>query len=226
MWTQSANHRRLPLETFGHGGNFSNIFFIDPLTSTNVVRQGENNAKGASYLTKNGCQAGWTGLSPTCTAGTDYTNNWSSTNTNTGSRKKVMEPLQEAFFFPPPFCRMASAGSSNVDNVSDVYTTPMDATTVDLVAEITVNPREGAGTSVVDRIDFYKETGATAPVLIGKGIKISGTNPAQYKISYSADSHGAVGEIQTYFATCYAKSTIDTTKKVPSNSQPIRIERL
>jgi len=226
MWTQSADHRKLSLETFGHGGNYSNIFFTDPLTSTTVVRQGENNATGASFLTKNGCSPGWTGVSPSCTSGTDYSNNWNLSTEQPGPRIMVMEPLQEAFFFPPPFCRMISAGGSNVDNVSDVYTTPMDATTFDLVAEITVNPREGAGSSVPARIDFYKETGTAAPVLIGKGTLVPGSSPAQYRLTYSAESHGAVGEVQTYFAKCLAKSTQDATKKVPSNSQPVRVKRL
>jgi CubicO group peptidase (beta-lactamase class C family) len=226
MWTQSENHRKLSLETFGHGGNYSTIFFNDPLTSTIIVRQGENNAKGASFLTINGCAPGWTGTSPSCKAGTNYSNNWNSTNTNTGPRKKVMEPLQEAFFFPPPFCKMTSAGGSNVDNVSDVYTTLMDATTIDLVAEITVNPREGAGSSVVDRIDFYKETGSAPPVFIGTGTLVPGSSPARYRLSYSAESHGAVNNVQTYFANCIAKSTQNSTKKVPSYSAPVRVMRL
>ena len=38
--------------------------------------QGKNNAPGASYLTLNGCQPGWTGTAPTCTAGKDFSNNW------------------------------------------------------------------------------------------------------------------------------------------------------
>jgi len=226
MWTQSVNHRKLSVETFGHGGNYSNMFFIDPLTSTMVVRQGENNVKGGSFLTLNGCSPGWTGTSPNCTPGTNYSNNWNDEVTQPGPRIKVMEPLQEAFFFPPPFCRMVSAGASTVDNESDVYTTLMDATTVDLVAEITVNPREGAGSSKVDRIDFYKETGTAPPALIGTGTLVPGSSPAQYRLTYSADSHGAVGDTQTYFASCIAKSTQNAGKKVPSYSEPVRIMRL
>jgi CubicO group peptidase (beta-lactamase class C family) len=226
MWTQSANHRKFSLETFGHGGNYSNIFFIDPLTSTIVARQGENNAAGASFLTTNGCLPGWTGVSPTCTPGTDYSNNWNTSTTQPGPRKMVMEPLQEAFFFPPPFCKMVSAGGSNVDNQSDVYTTPIDGSTVDLVAQITVNPREGAGSSAVARVDFYKETGSATPVFIGSGTKVPGSDPAEYQLSYSAESHGTVGDVQTYFASCIAKSTQDPTKKVPSYSAPLRVKRL
>ena len=75
-WTQSAGHRRLSLETFGHNGNYSTVFMNDPLTGTIVVRQGQNNANGASYLTQNGCAPGWTGTAPTCKAGTDWSNNW------------------------------------------------------------------------------------------------------------------------------------------------------
>src|SRR5919202_6528521 len=29
-WTQSPGHRRLSPETFGHGGNYSTVFFNDP----------------------------------------------------------------------------------------------------------------------------------------------------------------------------------------------------
>ena len=31
-WTQSPGHKRLSLETFGHGGNYSTVFLNDPLT--------------------------------------------------------------------------------------------------------------------------------------------------------------------------------------------------
>jgi len=226
IWTQSVNHRRLSLETFGHDGNHSTIFQNDPLTSTIVVRQGETYGSGGGYLTLNGCFPGWTGTAPTCRAGTSYSNNWGNSSVYTGQRKLVMEPLQEAFFFPPPFCRMVSAGGSDVDDVSDEYTTPMDGATVDLVTEIKVNPREGAGSSVVDRVEFYKETGGATPVSIGTGKLVPGSSPAQYKLSYSADAHGAVGQVQTYFANCVAKSTQDASKKVPSYSQPVRVRRL
>jgi CubicO group peptidase (beta-lactamase class C family) len=226
MWTQSVNHRRFSLETFGHNGNYSTIFQNDPLTSTIVVRQGEMYGQGGGYLTLNGCFPGWTGQAPTCTAGTSYSNNWGSSSVYTAQRKKVMEPVQEAFFFPPPFCRMTSAGGSNVDDVSDQYTTPMDGATVDLAAEIKVNPREGAGSSVEDRVEFYKETGAAAPTYIGAGKLVPGSNPARYALSYSAAAHGAVGQVQTYFANCVAKSTQDASKKVPSYSQPVRVRRL
>ena len=226
IWTQSVNHRRLSLETFGHDGNHSTIFQNDPLTSTIVVRQGETYGNGGGYLTLNGCFPGWTGTAPTCRAATSYSNNWGNSSVYTGQRKLVMEPLQEAFFFPPPFCRMTSAGGSKVDAVSDEYTTPMDGTAVDLVAEIRVNPREGAGSSVVDRVEFYKETGGATPVYIGTGKLVPGSSPAQYKLSYSAAAHGAVGQVQTYFANCVAKSTQDASKKVPSYSEPVRVRRL
>jgi hypothetical protein len=113
-----------------------------------------------------------------------------------------------------------------VDEVSDEYTTPMDGSTVDLVAEIKVNPREGAGSSVVDRVEFYKETGSGVPTYIGTGKLVPGSSPAEYELSYSAASHGAVGQVQTYFASCVARSTQNASKKVPSYSQPVRVRRL
>jgi CubicO group peptidase (beta-lactamase class C family) len=231
MWTSSAGHKRLSLETFGHGGNYSTLFLNDPLTGTIIVRQGDNNAKGASYLTLNGCAPGWTGTAPTCVTGTDWSNNWGVSNGMVGSstvgvRIKVVEPVQEAFFFPPPFCRMTAAAGSPVDNTTDVYDSPEGATTIDLTAEITINPREGAGSSRIDKIKFYKETGDVAPQYIGDGRLVTGTSPAQYRLSYSADSHGAAGDVRTYFASCIAKSVQDGTKKVPSYSRPVRVRRL
>lgn len=231
MWTMSAGHRRLSPETFGHGGNYSNIFINDPLTSTIVVRQGENNANGASYLTTNGCAPGWKGTAPTCSAGTDWSNNWGVSSgtvgfSSAGPRKKVVEPLQEAFFFPPPFCRMTAVAGQPVDNTTDVYDSPDGAATIELTAEITVNPREGAGSSKVARVDFYKEIPGSLPQLIGAGKLVSDTSPPRYKLSYSAANHGSVGQIQTYFANCIAKSAIDATKKVPSYSRPVRVKRL
>ncbi|MBA3760477.1 MAG: beta-lactamase family protein [Gemmatimonadales bacterium] len=231
LWTQSAGRRRLSLETFGHGGNYSTVFLNDPLTSTIIVRQGENNAKGASYLTQNGCAPGWTGTAPTCAAGTNWANNWGVANGTLGSswvgaRKKVVDPLQEAFFFPPPFCRMTSVAGLPVDNATDVYDTPVDATTVDLEAEIRINPREGAGSSVIDKVEFYKEIAGAAPQPIGNGTLVAGTSPARYRLKYGADSHGVAGEVRTYFANCVAKSTVDGTKKVPSYSRPVLVKRV
>jgi len=231
MWTVSAGRRRLSHETFGHGGNYSNVFINDPLTSTIVVRQGENNANGASYLTINGCAPGWTGTAPTCTAGTNWSNNWNvSSNTlnfsTVGPRKKVVEPLQEAFFFPPPFCRMTSAAGAAVDNTTDIYDSSPDASTITLTAEIQVNPREGAGSSAVDKVEFYKEGDGAGAQFIGTGTLVAGTSPQQYRLSYSADSHGAAGEVSTYFASCVARSTQDGSKTVPSYSRPVRVRRL
>jgi CubicO group peptidase (beta-lactamase class C family) len=231
LWTSSAGHRRLSPETFDHGGNYSNVFLNDPLTSTIIVRQGENNAKGASYLTQNGCAPGWTGTAPTCVVGTNWANNWNVANgaigsSSVGVRKKVVDPVQETFFFPPPFCRMTSAGGLPVDNTTDVYDSPVDATTIDLAAEIQINPREGAGSSVVDKVEFYKESGTTAPEYIGNGTLVAGTSPPQYQLAYSAESHGAADEVRTYFANCVAKSALDNTKKVPSYSRPVRVKRL
>ena len=138
---------------------------------------------------------------------------------------KVVEPLQEAFFFPPPFCRMTSAAGNALDNTTDVYDSPPGAPTIDLAAEIAVSPREGAGSSDIDRVEFYKETGSAAPLYIGNGTLVEGTSPAQYQLSYSAASQGAVGGVSTYFANCVAKSTQDATKKVPSYSRPVRVRR-
>jgi hypothetical protein len=120
---------------------------------------------------------------------------------------------------------MISAGGQPVDQTTDVYSSPSDATTVDLVAEISVNPREGEGSSEVDRVEFYKEGDETGVQHIGDGTLVEGSNPAQYQLSYSADSHGAAGEIRTYFANCIARSTQDGSKHVPSYSRPVRVRR-
>jgi CubicO group peptidase (beta-lactamase class C family) len=231
LWTQSAGHRRLSLETFNHGGNYSTVFLIDPLTSTIIVRQGEHNGDGASYLTQNGCAPGWTGTAPTCAPGTDWSNNWNVPEDTVGAstigpRIKIVEPLQQAFFFPPPFCRMTSAGGQPVDRTTDVYSSPSNATTIDLVAEITVNPREGEGSSVVGRVEFYKEGDGSGPQYIGDGTLLAGTSPPQYQLSYSADSHGTSGAVKTYFANCVARSVQDGTREVPSYSRPVRVRRL
>jgi CubicO group peptidase (beta-lactamase class C family) len=230
-WTQAAGHRRLSAETFGHGGNYSTVFLNDPLTSTIVVRQGENNAPGASYLTINGCAPGWTGTAPDCEEGIDWSNNWNEVGGDVGSaragpRKMILEPLQEAFFFPPPFCRMTSAGGHTVDNTTDVYSTSQGGATIDLTAEIQVSPREGEGSSVVGRVEFYKEGEGAGPQHIGDGTLVPGSDPARYQLSYSAESHGAAGEARTYFATCVARSVQDGSKEVPSHSRPIRVQRL
>lgn len=230
VWTETAGHQRFSLEMFGHGGNYSTVFVNDPLTGTIIVRQGDNNAQGASYLTQNGCAPGWTGTAPNCSEGTNWSNNWDVASGTLGSsqvgpRKKVIEPLQEAFFFPPPFCRMTAAAGRTVDTATDIYQSPPDATTIDLAAEITVNPREGAGSSEIDKVEFYKETDGSAPEYIGDGTIVSGTSPPQYRLSYSAESHGAANEIRTYFANCIARSVQDLTKKVPSYSRPVRVKR-
>lgn len=230
-WTQSPGHRRLSLETFGHGGNYSTVFMNDPLTSTIIVRQGENNAKGASYLTTNGCAPGWTGTAPNCEEGIDWSNNWNVVagelgSSREGSRVMVVEPLQEAFFFPPPFCRMTSAAGRTVDNTTDVYASPPGAATIDLAAETRVSPREGEGSSVVGRVEFYKEGEGPGPQHIGDGTLVAGTSPPRYQLSYNAGSHGATGDVKTYFANCVAKSVQDGTKEVPSYSRPVRVRRM
>jgi hypothetical protein len=230
-WTQVPGYRRLSAETFGHGGNYSTLFLNDPLTSTIIIRQGENNADGASYLTMNGCAPGWTGTAPRCEQGTDWSNNWDVAGgelggSRVGPRKMIVEPLQQAFFFPPPFCRMTAVAGHTVDHLTDTYAGSPGAATIDLTAEITVDPRESAGSSVPDRIEFYKEgDAATGPTHIGDGTLVAGTSPSQYRLSYSAESHGLAGEAKTYFANCVARSVQDPTKQVPSFSRPVRVRR-
>ncbi len=227
-WTQAPGYRRLSAETFGHGGNHSTVFLIDPLTSTIIVRQGEDNGDGASYLTTNGCAPGWTGTAPDCEPGMDWSNNWDVAgpalgSSRVGPRKMIVEPLQQAFFFPPPFCRMSSVSGQPVDHMTDVYPGSADDGTIELTAEILANPREDEGASVVDRVEFYKESGGSPAEHIGDGTLLSGTNPPQYRLSYSAVSHGAAGEVKTYFANCVARSVQDGTKEVPSYSRPVRV---
>jgi len=230
-WTQSPGYQRLSTETFGHGGNYNNVFLIDPLTSTIIVRQGENNGKGASYLTTNGCSPGWTGTAPKCEPGTDWSNNWDVPGPERGSsrvgpRKMIVDPLQQAFFFPPPFCRMTSVSGQPIDHMTDLYPSSSDDGTIELTAEILVEPREGGGASVADRVEFYKESGGSPPEHIGDGTLLPGTNPPQYQLSYATDSHGAAGEVKTYFANCVARSVQDASKQVPSYSRPVRVRRI
>jgi CubicO group peptidase (beta-lactamase class C family) len=229
-WTTTAGHRRFSNQLFGHNGNYSTIFLTDPLAGTTVVRQGKNNAAGASYLTLNGCQPGWTGTAPTCTAGTDWSNNWGvaekdEESATVGPRTMVMDPVQEAFFFPPPFCRMTIAAGTAVDQVTDVYQAPPDAASVDLAAVMQVNPREGDGSSVADRVEFYQETGVGTPTLVGTGTLVEGSDPAEYRLALAPDSHGVPGSAATYFANCVARSTVDSTRQVPSYSRPVRVQR-
>jgi hypothetical protein len=138
----------------------------------------------------------------------------------------VVEPLQQAFFFPPPFCRMTSAAGLPVDHTTDTYNSQPGAATIDLAAEIRVNPREGEGSSVIGRVEFYKEGDGAGPQHMGDGTLVAGTNPAQYQLSFSADSHGVPGEAKTYFANCVARSVQDGTKEVPSYSRPVRVRRM
>jgi hypothetical protein len=88
-----------------------------------------------------------------------------------------------------------------------------------------VDPREGAGSSVADRVEFYKEGDATGPTHIGDGTLVEDSNPAQYRLSLPAENHGLAGEARTYFANCVARSVQDPTKQVPSYSRPVRVRR-
>jgi CubicO group peptidase (beta-lactamase class C family) len=230
FWTGTPGNQRLSPETFSHSGNYSTLFLNDPLTGTILVRQGENNARGASYLTTNGCEPGWTGMAPDCKEGTDWSNNWDVAAgqlgaSRVGLRRMVVDPVQQAFFFPPPFCRMTSVAGKTVDHLTDTYAGTLGAETIELTAEITVDPREGAGSSAADRVEFYKEGDATGPTHIGDGTVVPGTNPSQYRLSYTAESHGAAGEAKTYFANCVARSAQDPARQVSSFSRPVRIRR-
>jgi hypothetical protein len=137
----------------------------------------------------------------------------------------IVEPLQEAFFFPPPFCRVTSAAGQALDHTTDVYAAPPGAATIELTAEIRVSPREGEGSSVVGRVEFYKEGEGPGPQHIGDGTLVAGTSPPRYQLSYDAGSHGATGEVKTYFANCVAQSVQDGSKEVPSYSRPVRVRR-
>jgi hypothetical protein len=137
----------------------------------------------------------------------------------------IVEPLQEAFFFPPPFCRMTAAAAQAVDNATDVYPSPGGSATIELAAEIQVDPREGAGSSAVARVEFYKEGEGDRPQHIGDGTLVAGSSPSRYQLSYGAESHGPAGDIKTYFANCVARSVQDASKEVPSYSRPVRVRR-
>ena len=230
FWTGTPGNQRLSPQTFSHSGNYSTLFLNDPLTGTILVRQGENNATGASYLTLNGCEPGWTGMAPDCEQGTDWSNNWDVAAgqlgaSRVGLRRMVVDPVQQAFFFPPPFCRITAVADQTVEQLTDTYTGSPGATTIDLTAEIIVDPREGAGSSVVDRVEFYKEGDATGVQHIGDGTLVAASNPSLYRLAYSAESHGLEGEAKTYFANCVARSAQDPTKTVSSYSRPVRVRR-
>ena len=116
-------------EMFGHGGNYSTVFLDDPLTGTIIVRQGENNAKGASYLTKNGCAPGWTGTAPTCTPGTDWSNNWGvSTSVEVASpvagREEGRRAAAGGVLLSAAVLPDDRRGRHPVDNATDVYDSP------------------------------------------------------------------------------------------------------
>jgi hypothetical protein len=170
-------------------------------------------------------------MAPDCKEGTDWSNNWDVAAgqlgaSRVGLRRMVADPLQGAFFFPPPFCRMTAVAGQSVDHLTDTYAGTPGAGTIELTAEITVDPREGAGSSVADRIEFYKEGDAAAgPTHIGDGTLVAGASPSQYRLSYSAVSHGVAGEAKTYFANCVARSAQDPTRQVSSFSRPVRMRR-
>ena len=76
------------------------------------------------------------------------------------------------------------------------------------------------------RSSSTRRAAGAPPEYIGDGTLVAGTSPAQYQLSYAADSHGAVNDVMTYFANCVARSVQDRTKKVPSYSRPVRVRRL
>jgi hypothetical protein len=120
---------------------------------------------------------------------------------------------------------MTAVAGQAVDHLTDTYAGTPGAATIDLTAEITVDPREGAGSSEADRIEFYKEGDAAGVQHIGDGTLVEGSNPSRYRISYNAESHGLAGEARTYFANCVARSAQDPTKQVSSFSRPVRVRR-
>ena len=121
---------------------------------------------------------------------------------------------------------MTSVADQTVDRGDRCVCQPVGQATIHILAEIQVSPREGEGSSVVDRVEFYKESEGIAPQHIGNGTLVVGTSPPQSQLSYSVDGHGASGEIKTYFANCVAKSTQDGTRGVPSYSRPVRVRRM
>ena len=112
-----------------------------------------------------------------------------------------------------------------MDNATDVYPSAPDAPAIVLEAEITVNPREGAGSSVADKVEFYKESDGGTRSTSGTAPSWPGSEPSRYELAIDADRHGAIGEVRTYFANCVARSTQDATRKVPSYSRPVRVGR-
>jgi hypothetical protein len=120
---------------------------------------------------------------------------------------------------------MTEVAGQTVNHLTDTYAGTPGAGTIELTAEITVDPREGSGSSVADRVEFYKEGDATGPTHVGDGTLVAGSNPSQYRFSYSAESHGVPGEAKTYFANCVARSAQDPTKQVSSFSRPVRVRR-
>ena len=187
-----------------------------------MVRQGKNNATGASYLTLNGCQPGWTGTAPSCTAGTEWSNNWGvaekdAESATIGPRTMVMDPVQEAFFFPPPFCRMTGAGENEVDQVTDVYQTPPDVAAIALTAEIRVNPREGAGSSVVDKVEFYKESDGGLVEYIGDGTLLPGGQWTEGSVDVIGTGSSASGGQDQYFQLdlTYTRPSATEVRRVP-----------
>ena len=161
-WTQSPGHKRLSLETFGHGGNYSTVFMNDPLTSTIIVRQGENNADWRVVSHHQWMRAGVDRNGAELRA-----RHRLEQQLGRGRRrarrlagrtpKMVVEPLQQAFFFPPPFCRMTSAAGPAGGQRHRLCTHALRRDDHRSHGGDQVNPREGEGSSVVDRVEFYKE---------------------------------------------------------------------
>jgi hypothetical protein len=89
-----------------------------------------------------------------------------------------------------------------------------------------VHPRDGAGSSLPDEVEFYKESDGGVTEYIGDGTLVAGVSPARYALAYGAALHGLAGDARTYFANCIAHSAHNSTKKVPSYSQPVRVSRM
>ena len=54
---------------------------------------------------------------------------------------------------------------------------------------------------------------------------IGGIAPARYLLSINPDRHGVPGSTVNYFASCVARSTVDSASQVPSYSRPVRVRR-
>ena len=139
----------------------------------------------------------------------------------------MVEPLQEAFFFPPPFCRMTAAGGQPVDRTTDSVRSALrrDDRRPGGGDHRQSRARARARRWPIEWSSTRKSEGFGSAAHRRRHL-VAGTSPAQYQLSYSADGHGAPGDVKTYFARCVARSAQDGTKEVPSYSRPVRVSRM